>query len=316
MRWNQVFFRGRHTQTEGARLLAASADPPSRLRPARSLCIASGKGGTGKSILSASLAELLSRRGRTLLVDADFGVGNAHILFDASVSRSFVDVARGDCPARNALHACGPNLDLIAGGCGVSRMASLTDYEMHLVASGIESLEREYDFLVVDSAAGISDQTLSFALAADLVLIVTTPDLTAMTDAYAFMKVFAARQPLQRAFLVVNRSRSDLDVPDAVGSDGETPEQVADRVAARMLDVARRFLGSEPRYLGLVPEDRAVSRSISQRMPLVRAEPGSPASLALQARSVALIEEWSRIEPRGLGQILRRQIDYPAANAS
>ncbi len=318
MRWNQVFFRGRHAQGSDRPQGAALAEGSSLARPALSVCVASGKGGTGKSVLSASLATLLSARGRTLLVDADFGVGNAHILFDASPARSFVDVAQGHCQVREAVHGCGQSLDLIAGGSGVSRMAGLSLYEMHLVASGLEALEFEYEYLLVDSAAGISDQTVGFALASDVVLIVTTPDLTAMTDAYAFLKVLYARKPDARVSLIVNRCQADPDAPQFGLGEGECPsaEQLATRVAERIVEVSRKFLGCEPHYAGLVPEDRAVARSIAQRMPLVRSEPGSPAALALQARSVALFDEWSRIEPLGLGQSLRRSVAYQALSAS
>ncbi len=262
---------------------------------AASLCIASGKGGTGKSVVTASLAQRFAVRGRTLVLDADLGVGNAHILQDLSPDTSLVDVVEGRRTVRSVVQACGERLDLIAGGCGVSRMAGLSAYELHVVAAGLEELEREYAYLLVDSAAGISVQTMSFAVPADIVLIVTTPDLTAMTDAYAFLKVLTRRRPEYSPLLVVNRAED---------------EPSARRVAERIGNVATRFLGTAPRYVGWLPDDPAVTRSVNRRAPVVDAEPNAPWSLALDELAVRLLEQSSSVHPRGLGAGLLRRVGY------
>src|SRR5262245_4942765 len=101
---------------------------PARPRPV-SLCIASGKGGTGKSIVTAALAALFAPRGRTLLVDADFGVGNAHILQNISPRATCVDVVEGRESVRDALVACAQDVDLLAAGSGVPRMSEMSSYE-------------------------------------------------------------------------------------------------------------------------------------------------------------------------------------------
>src|SRR5690349_20690842 len=148
----------------------ASSSPardPLHRAHAPSLCIASGKGGTGKSVVSAAFATLSAEHARTLLVDADLGVGNAHLMQDVQPKLTLVDVVRGRAVAAAALTACTPGLDLLAGGSGVSQMASLAPAELARIAHGIEELDARYDALVVDSAAGISEQTLAFAAAAD-----------------------------------------------------------------------------------------------------------------------------------------------------
>jgi flagellar biosynthesis protein FlhG len=264
-------------------------------RAAASVCIASGKGGTGKSVITASLATLLSARGETLLVDADLGIGNAHILFDVSPARSLVDVVHGQARVRDVVERCGEHLALVGGGSGVSHMAGLSAYELHLIARGIEEIERDYDYVVVDSAAGISEQTVAFAAACDVVLVVTTPDLTAMTDAYALLKALFSRDPERAPLLAVNRVADDLD-----GEHEHSGEHVADRLCT----VCRRFLGREPRYIGRVPEDRSVVRSVAARRPVLQHAPGSPAALALQALSVPLADELAHAPRRGLGRQL------------
>jgi flagellar biosynthesis protein FlhG len=286
--------RSEEGRGSAASVLDENADPLSGLR-ASSVCIASGKGGTGKSVVSASLATLLARSGRTLIVDADMGVGNAHILQDIAPEHSFVDVVEGRLTVRDIRTECRAALDLVAAGSGVSRMAGLSTYEMHLVACGLEQLELEYKHLVVDSAAGISNQTVAFAAASDIVLIVTTPDVTALTDAYAFLKVLLQRRPDSQPLFVVNRAMS---------------EEEGEHVAERMRSVARKFLGREPRYFGALPDDRAVVRSVHDRAPAVVSEPDSPFARAVGRLSFTLRDEIGRVRPRGLGRSLLRSAGY------
>ncbi|MEW6072573.1 MAG: cellulose synthase operon protein YhjQ/BcsQ [Planctomycetota bacterium] len=272
-----------------------AADPIGAVRAA-SISVASGKGGTGKSIVAASLANLLSIRGRTLLVDLDLGVGNAHILQDVSPPQSFVEVVEGSAALRNILVPCSGQVDLAPAGSGIPRLAELAPAEMHLVAAGIAEVERDYRYLVADAAAGVSPQTIGFAGACDVVLIVTTPDLTAMTDAYAFLKVILGRRPDARPLLLVNRVEGELE---------------AREVASRISRVCRRFLGRLPRLVGWIPDDAMVRESVNRRRPLVLHAPEAPASRALKQAAVAVIEELHRTHPRGMGWTLLRQLASP-----
>lgn len=264
---------------------------------AASVCVASGKGGTGKSIVTASLATLLAPRGRTLIVDADFGVGNAHILQDVSPTTTCVDVVEGGVSVRDALTPCGKNLDLLAAGSGVPRMAELSSFELHMLASGLRELEREYRTVLVDSAAGVSHQTMALARACDVTLIVTTPDLTAMTDAYAFLKLLFAGRPGTRALLLVNRAAS-----------AEEAEEVTRRIAR----VGERFLGTAPRCIGWLPHDPAVSACVNRRGSVVSLEPGAEVSRALRLVAAALAEELAPVPTKGLGHELQREIGFTA----
>jgi flagellar biosynthesis protein FlhG len=270
------------------------------VRRAASLCVASGKGGTGKSVVSAALATLFRARGPTLIVDADLGVGNAHILQDVAPPRTFVDVVEGNLPVRDAVYRCAPDLDLVAGGSGVPRMADLSSYELHLIASGLAELEHDYRFLVVDSAAGVSRQTLAFARACDLTLLVTTPDLTAMTDVYAFLKLLVAGRPGVRPLLLVNRVDCDEE---------------ADEVGRRIARVGQRFLGISPKLIGWIPDDPAVSETVNRRGAVVALEPLAEASRALRTIAVRVLEELARTEAQGLGQMLQREVGYTERGA-
>jgi len=277
----------------------AEADAPSALR-AHSICVASGKGGTGKSLVSASLAALFAREGRTLLLDADLGVGNAHILQDATPDHTIVDVVEGGLDLAKVIHSCRPDLDLLAGGSGFARMAGLSPYELHMIGTGLERLEVDYKSIVVDSAAGISNQTVAFAASSDVVLIVTTPDLTAMTDAYAFLKVLLRRRPACEPLFVVNRV---------------TDEHDANSAAQRIADVSRKFLEREPRFVGALPEDRAAFRSIQRRAPLVLSEPESDLAHALHELADVILAEFAQASPRGLGRRLVKRLDSTSRRA-
>lgn len=273
-------------------LPAAGVGPPLEIAPgqrAASLCIASGKGGTGKSVVSASLAALFAERAPTLLVDADMGIGNAHILQGVSPERSFVEVVGSGLSVLEVVTSCRANLDLVAAGSGVAHMASLDARELHAIAEGLELLELRYAHLLVDSAAGISEQTVSFAACCDLVLLVTTPDVTAMTDAYAFSKVLLRARADARVLLLVNRAR---DVSQA------------EAVALRIETVSQKFLGSAPRWIGWCPEDPAVQEAVNARAPVVLHQPSSPGARALHVLAQSVGAELARAPRAGLGRSL------------
>jgi len=258
---------------------------------ARSLCIASGKGGTGKSVVTASLAALLAESQRVLVVDADLGVGNAHILQDVSPQHSLVDLVEGRASAREVLVHCGRNLDLLAAGSGVSHVAALEPWEMSLVAGAVSELERDYDWVLVDSGAGISAQTVALAAACDRVLLVTTPDVTALTDAYAFLKVLVQRDPSATPCFVVNRAMSQAE---------------AQEIAERLRGAARKFLAREVVCLGWLPDDRAVTRCVNARTPVVRREPAAPFAVGLRELAALLAGDVSTGPAIGLGGRLSR----------
>jgi len=267
---------------------------------AASICIASGKGGTGKSLVTASLSCLFARTGKTLIVDGDLGVGNAHILQDVSPHTNFANLVYGDAPIEDLVTPCRTNLDLIGAGSGIARLASLSGSQMHVLASGLEKLELGYQYLLVDSAAGISNQTVALAAACDVVVLVTTPDVTAMTDAYAFFKVLLQRRPNAVPLLVINRVTSDAEARGA---------------ARRISEVSRKFLGREPRWIGNLSEDESAHRSVQRRQPLVHCLPEARLSAELGTLQAGLVRELARGATHGLGRTLLRHVGTSPARA-
>ena len=268
-----------------------TAESLGRLGPiprARSLCVVSGKGGTGKSVITASLARVFAHSKRTLLVDADLGVGNAHILQGHTPKSSLADLFSGRSP-ESLVEPVGPQLDLLAGGSGVARLASASHSDLARIGDALATLERAYGYLLADCGAGISEATLAIARSADRVIVVTTPDLTAMTDAYAFLKLLGIPRSGPAPMLLVNRAAS---------------AEVAADTAERVQKVAYRFLGRAPEWIGWIPNDADVMASVNARKPFIEFAPQAPATTALLEIAVVIREALEAVHPGGLGRHL------------
>lgn len=265
-----------------------AGDSPALSIRARSVAVVSGKGGTGKSVVSASIARALARTARSLLLDADLGVGNAHILQGVTPRFTLADVFTG-CQPRELVERCGGGLDLVAGGSGVARLARVSGSDLARLGDAIADLERHYDYLIADCGAGISEATLAFARSADRVIVVTTPDLTAMTDAYAMLKVIGVPKSGVAPGLIVNRA-----------ADAKAAQATAERVQS----VAAKFLGRAPEWLGWIPADPRVTESVNARMPMIEYAPDSLVAEALLDLARELKERMDSIHPKGLGLCL------------
>lgn len=271
-----------------SRTATSQAVRPGPFVRARSLCVVSGKGGTGKSVITASLAHFFSHAARTLLVDADLGVGNAHILQGHSPTASLADLFAGRAAA-SLVEPITASLNLLAGGSGVARLAAASPSDLARIGDALAELERDYGYLLADCGAGISEATLAIARAADRVVVVTTPDLTAMTDAYAFLKVLGMPPTGPAPLLLVNRAPSEAVAADA---------------AERVRKVAQRFLGRAPDWIGWLPSDPQVVASVNARAPFVLFAPDCPASHAFADLALALKDGLDAVHPRGLGRHL------------
>jgi len=265
---------------------AARPTPPA-------LAVVSGKGGVGKSNLTVNLAYLLSASGqRALLVDADLGTANADILLGLIPPYSMADVAAGRCSLRQAVVTGPGGLLLVPGVSGVEGLQALNAQARQRLFAELTALGAGTALTLLDCGAGVSRSVLSFAAAAGQALVVTTPEPTALTDAYALIK--GLQHLGVQVQLVVNRAQS----------------QAAGRQAASRLQAAcQRFLGLDLPLLGVVPEDGHVGRAVQAQQPCCQLFPGCPASRALQA---LLINLGGRAQPgraglwQRLGQLLGR----------
>lgn len=259
-----------------------TTDHPARWsRPhVRTLVLASGKGGVGKSNLAANLAVALGARGaRVLLVDADLAQANLDILLGVHPRFDLQHVLSGEKTPEEIVVAGPENVRLVPAAFGVPELAELDDYRRECLLRGISQLENDVDLVLIDTASGVTRQLTSFCLAADEVLIVTTPEMPAFSDAYALIKLLQQQGLSHPPHLLVNQVDSE-----------EEGEETAHRIRL----VARRFLRMEIDSWGFVPFDPSIPRAVRRQEPVVTAFPQSPAALAYRALAARL---WSLPEP-------------------
>jgi flagellar biosynthesis protein FlhG len=234
---------------------------------ARVIVVTSGKGGVGKTNVSANLAIALGTVGwRTLLVDADLSLANVDVVCGVVPAWNLGHVQRGEKTLPEIVQPIGESVDLVAGGSGLPEFFDAGSEAAERLLAGVEALVERYDAILIDTAAGLDSTILAFLGAADEVVLVTTPEPTAITDAYAVVKALAQQGALPPVALVMNRVVA--------------PEE-GRRAVERFRVVAERFLGVDVALLGLVPEDPRVPRAVKAQRPFVLEFPRSAAAIAL-----------------------------------
>jgi len=233
------------------------------------VCIASGKGGVGKSVIASNLACMRAKAGeRVCLVDFDAGLANAHLLFGLTPRHDLGSVLDGVVRPEEALVEGPAGVKILSGGVGRARLANPTRRELGRLFGALRSLEESHDLLVIDHGAGLGYAVIAHLAAARSFLLVTNPEVTALSDAYAVFKRAEAVNPGVRAGVVINRAE-----------DREVALEAHDRLST----VSKRFLGRDLELAGWVPADPAVPRSVRARAPLMLEGGESPASVAMRS---------------------------------
>lgn len=244
---------------------------------ALTIAVTSGKGGVGKTNLSVNLALCLTARGhRVTLLDADFGLANADLLLNLEVQNNLAHVLAGQCGIEDAIHHGPGGLRLIPGASGVASLANLSEFERHHLVRMLAPLERDSDYLLFDCGAGIGENVLTLARSADIVLVVTTPEPTSMTDAYGIIKSLVRGRYSGAVGLVVNMAASRLE---------------AQKTLRRIQSVATRFLQKEVVDYGYVFDDDRVRQGIRLRAPVVLRYPRCPASACMMVIAAQIAED-------------------------
>jgi flagellar biosynthesis protein FlhG len=226
--------------------------------------VTSGKGGVGKTSLSVNLACEFSRRGyRTIVVDTDLGLANAHILAGIKPKRTLTDFIEGKAQLAEIVEKGPCNVKFIGGGSGVKEMANLDDNGRARICLMIEELQPFCDVIVLDTGAGVAKVVTDFVSLADQTILVTTSNFAAIADAYGIIKVVVQDGYKRPIHCVVNRVRS--------------PEE-AEQVFVKLKGCTERFLGFDLDWLGLMPEDNTVESAVLKRTPFSEAFPGSVAA--------------------------------------
>jgi len=234
--------------------------------PMRVVAVTSGKGGVGKTHISANLAVLAARAGRrVLLIDADLGLANADIVLGICPTRHLGHLLDGTATADEVLTEGPRGIRVLGASSGIQSLTALTDEQKLTLVSAFDPIDHQFDLVIMDCGAGIGDNVLFFAGAAQEALLVVTPEPTSLSDAYATVKVLSQDAGVSHFAVIANQAA------DFQGRD----------VFRRLTQVTDRFLDAKLKYLGNVPRDEDLPRAVRVQQPLVELYPRSPASRAL-----------------------------------
>ena len=240
---------------------------------ARIIAITSGKGGVGKTFVSANLAAALTRRGqRVLVLDADLGLANLDVVLNLHPKITLHDVFTGKAPLEDAIIKAPGGFSVLLAGSGMVEYSRLTPEVRNQFLSVIQALTPQYDVVLLDTGAGISDVVLFSVSLASEVLIVATPEPTSLTDAYAAIKVLAMQQQRQHVRMVINQATRPGD-GRAITSQ---LQQVLDRFVSTQSGRPVRLI-----HMGDIPADPSVRDAVMRRQLLLVNTPGCPAALAI-----------------------------------
>ena len=278
-------------QASRLRSMAQGQRPEAPLFAARVLAITSGKGGVGKTNVVAGLAQSLAQRGqRVVVMDADFGLANLDILLGLTPKYTLEHVLRGEKVLEEILVESEFGVRIIPASSGIQELTRLdTASELRLV-QGLQRVAETADWLLIDTAAGIHDSVLKLLMAAQEVVLVTTPEPTSLVDAYAMVKVLHLREASKPVWLLVNNGQSS-----------EEAQETVDQLQA----ATERFLGKQLKVLGMIPSDPFILQAVRQQKGVVDLFPRSPAAQAFRALAGQLLGQVS-LQPGGFAAFWRQ----------
>jgi len=244
---------------------------------ARVVCIASGKGGTGKSVMASNLAVLRARAGeRVLLIDFDAGMANAHLLLGLAPRYDVGHLIEGAARLEEALVEGPEGLRLLSGGVGRITLANPTRRQLERLFRVLRPAEDAFDLIVIDHGAGMGYGTVAHLAATSTLMLVSSHEVTGLSDAYALYKRALMVNPHVRVGMVINRA------PDL---------QAAEDAWERFRSACHRFLVSQPEWIGWVQADESIAESVALRSPVTLSRPDSRA-----ARAISQIAEWGPLD--------------------
>ena len=259
---------------------------------ARVITVTSGKGGVGKTNLTVALAVAFARLGKKVLIlDADLGLSNVDVILGASAPGNLFQVIHNGLDLNDVV-ADGPlGIKFISGGSGIYDLSNLSDSQIQYFLHQVGQFDNWADIILIDTGAGLNRMVLNFVLAADEVIVVTTPEPTAVADAYAVIKAYAAQGGQSPVRLIVNRVR---ELAEGEG------------VLNKLAKVSQRFLGLSISHLGFIFEDRMVQKSVVSQVPLMIAYPDSVAARCIDRIAHSLVFGEDLPVPRGIRGLFQR----------
>lgn len=262
----------------------------------RVISVTSGKGGVGKSNVVSNLAIALSAQGKkVLLIDADLGLGNLDVLLGLSPVYNLNHVLNGDKSVLDILIDGPAGIKIIPAGTGVQELTSLGQHEKLKLLDELDMLEEQFDILIIDTEAGISENVTYFTVAAQEIFVVVTPEPTSITDAYALIKLLATRYSEHHFKVLVNMAKDSEDALE---------------VFRKLANVAGRFLDISLDYLGCVVKDEKVVDAVKRQKAVTELFPDSEAAQCFNTIAKRVIENKRQTRVKGNIQFFfRRMLD-------
>jgi flagellar biosynthesis protein FlhG len=258
----------------------------------RIITVTSGKGGVGKTNVSVNLALAYARAGRKVVVmDADLGLANVNVMLNMIPKFNLYHVIRKQKTMKEVMVETEYGISIVAGASGFSKIANLDEEERQYFIEELKTLSFA-DIVIIDTSAGVSSNVLDFVAAADDSVIITTPEPTAITDAYGIIKIIATEiNSLNMGLkLVVNRVKNAAD---------------AAKIADRMINITSQFLNFKLEYLGFIYDDISVSNAVLKQRPFMVVDPKCKASQCVQ-HIMGRMDKTEIQDAGGFGKMLKR----------
>jgi flagellar biosynthesis protein FlhG len=253
----------------------------------RVIAVTSGKGGVGKTNVSVNLALALGARGKkVLLFDADMGLANVDVMLGIMPKFTLLNVLNGQKSLREILVQGPEGIQVVASGSGgVQELADLNDTQRARFLDALLELKDQADEILIDTGAGLHRNVLAFVQSADEVLVVTTPEPTALMDAYGMIKILHREKKNPSIHVVVNMAAHH----------GE-----ADEAGKKLVILAKRFLNLDIDYRGFIPRDMGMVRAVKEQKPILLSSPMSPAALHLNKLAESFLVKSASVEDGNL----------------
>ncbi|MDY0132436.1 MAG: MinD/ParA family protein [Desulforegulaceae bacterium] len=227
------------------------------------ITITSGKGGVGKTNIAINLAISLAEKGyKTCLFDADTGLSNVNISMGVVGDHTLEDVISGSKLLKEIIIKNWNKIDIIPGSSGVEQFETLKGKGLANILGQFSSLD-EYDYIIVDTGAGISKAVVAFCLASSILIVTIVPDPTSLTDAFSLLKVLELNGLTSQVHLVTNKVKSDY---------------VGEKIYDRFKSTVNKYLSLELDYLASIPKDENIPEAVLRQLPFITLFPNSPAS--------------------------------------
>ncbi|WP_297439446.1 MinD/ParA family protein [uncultured Clostridium sp.] len=257
-------------------LVKAKTISNEKQRVAKVITITSGKGGVGKSNIVVNLGLTLQKMGKKVLIfDADIGMGNDDIILGVYPKYNIYDVVLGKVTIKEAIVEGALGISLLSGGSGLNKIDEFSEIQRERFISGITSLD-SYDYILMDTGAGVSRTVLGFIAASDEVFLVTTPEPTSLTDAYSLIKAVKHFNLKSKARVIINRSYTEKEAVETYN---------------KFKNVASKFISFELEYLGYIYDDKKLVQAVRKQQAVVVSSPNSDTAKCLIKIANTMVNE-------------------------